>query len=160
MTATDRKWIPSEWLDELNPMMLDSPDAYIEVIGNGWGLRLPEGDDDRENPFYQSAVEPGQVVNFLWTDNFGQVVLTVRHNGSWSTDYSTPEGATHFYEHSTGAITDSIAELVNGDPESHLDPLPPGDYVVDCYTWSEDIPLRFDVGPDGVARFSPCAGAN
>lgn len=156
-----RKWIPTEWVDELNPTLLDSPDAFIERIGEGWGLRLPAGDPDRGNEFYQTAVEPGQIVNFMWTEHYGDRTVIVHPDRTWIIDQPPAEAVTHFYEHSQGVLADSIEEMVNGVPDCGVsDPLEPGEYEISTYTWSEAIPYRFDVDADGNGRFVQCEGAN
>lgn len=157
-TETPRRWMPVAWLDEMNTCLLATPDAFIRRDGEGWLLRLPDDHEDAENEFYRMRVEPGQIVNFTWTESFGDVEVTVRHDGTWSTDYAVPEGATHFYAYAEGIMADSLEELVDeGDGSGGLEP---GTYEVSCYTWSETILYRFEVDASGAARFVQCPGAN
>lgn len=158
MTDVERRWLPADWLDELNPGLQGSPDAFIERDGEGWALRLPEGDPDRTNPFYRIVVEPGQVVDFLWMEFYGHRTLTVRDDRSWSLDAPVDERATLFYEPSESMIGASIAELV--DDSDPYETLEPGTYRIDTYHWSERIPFRFDVDASGQSRLVQCAGAN
>lgn len=155
MSDVARKWFPVEWLDEMNPLPLESPDAFIEREGDGWCLRLPEGDSDRENDFYHMTVVPGQVVGFEWTESYGDLTMTVHEDRTFTLDRAIPEGATHFYEHSEGMLTNSLSEMVEG-----ADRLEPGEYEISAYTWSDAIPHRFDVDADGNGHFTPSAGAN
>lgn len=159
---TGRKWLPADWVDELNPTLLDTPDAFIERIGEGWGLRLPAGDPERDNDFYQTPIEPGQIVNFVWTEHYGDRTLIVNPDRTWIIDQPVPEAATHFYEYSQGALATSIEELVNGVPECGVDAetLDPGEYEISTYTWSDRVPFRFEVDVDGNGRFVASAGAN
>lgn len=153
---TRRLWLPDNWLDEINPTMLETPDGFIAKDGVDWVLRLPEGDPDHDNEFYRTPIEPGQVVNFLWSQGHGYVTLTVAADGTWTTDIRPPKAATHFYEPAFGIIGNSIAEVVKGDPE----PLEPGEYEISAYTWSRPIAFRFDVDVEGNGKFTPVSGAN
>lgn len=162
MLAEGRQWLPADWLDEVNPTLLDSPDAFIERVGDGWGLRLPVGDSERDNTFYQTAIEPGQIVNFLWTEHYGDRTLTMNADRTWSLDEPAPAGATHFYEYTQGMLSDSVDSLVNGDaPDCGVtDPLDPGEYVISTYTWSDSIPFLFDIDDGGNGRFILCPMAH
>lgn len=151
-----RRWLPASWLDEMNPTLLDSPDAFLERDGDTWTLRLPANDPERDNPFYHERLLAGQVVKFAWTESYGELTLTVYHDRSWCTDFAVPEQATHFYEYSTGTLAESIAELVAQTGPS--DQLERGQYTVVAYTWA-DVPFRLEVD-DGRARFVQCAGAH
>lgn len=156
-----RTWLPADWLDEMNPTLLDSPDAFIEREGEGWALRLPEGDDERDNKFYRTLIEPGQVVLFFWTQSHGELSVTVHADGSFTTHDPIPAEATHFYECSSEMLADTLAELVAGDERLGNDGLEPGEYVVSTYTWSDPVPFRFEVDAEGRhGRFVSCAGAN
>lgn len=153
---TRRLWLPAEWLDEINPTMLETPDGFIAKDGSDWVLRLPEGDPYHDNEFYRTPIEPGQIVNFLWSQGHGFVNLTVAADGTWTTDFRPPEAATHFYEPSFGVIANSIDQLVQDERE----PLEPGTYEISAYAWSRAIAFRFDVDADGCGKFTQTSGAN
>lgn len=155
-----RRWLPAAWLDEMNPTMLNSPDSYIERAGDAWTLRLPAGDDERDSEFYRMTVEPGQIVEFMWTEHHGDRQLTIAADRTFSIDAPVPEGTTHFYDYESGAIADSLAELVEGDEALGQLPLDAGVVAISTYTWSDAIPFRFEVDADGAGRFAPSAGAN
>ncbi|QND60416.1 hypothetical protein [Mesorhizobium huakuii] len=159
-----RRWLPAAWLDEMNPTMLDCPDAFIErlfagVQGNAWALRLPAGDVERDNSFYQLAVEDGQIVEFMWTEVYGDRTLTIAPDRSWSLDSPISEKATHIFEYSTGGLADGPQELVDSDTDTG-EILDPGEYVISTYAWSDPVPFRFEVDTAGAGRFAPCSGPN
>lgn len=156
-SESDRKWIPTEWLDEVLPRMRPTPDAYIERDGAGWAMRLPLGDADRDNDFYAAAIEDGQIVDFSHVDDLGAVVVTVAADRSFTVDRPVPEQATHFYDGALD-IAETIAEAVNGDPEwpDTSEPLEPGEHVIRIAHWGH-ASFRFDAT---AARFILCAGAN
>lgn len=151
-----RHWIPSDWLDEINPTMLESPDSFIEREPKGWALRLPDGDPDRDNEFYHSPIEPGQIVGFRWVEGHGFFKLLLAADRTWTTDITPPAAATHFHEPQFGIIGNSVEDLLTDD----LDPLEPGEYEISAYTWSPEIPFRFDVDTEGNGRFIQCAEPN
>jgi hypothetical protein len=159
--ADVRKWLPAEWADEIVPDMEASPDAYIEREGEGWGLRLPVGNasrsDDHEEDCWHTKIEPGRVVNFMWTESYGTFDLTVNDDDdrTWSTDRPIPATASHFWlPFDVDTLADSVDELVR---EAALDP---GEYTMGAYHWSDYVPFRFEVDADGAGRFVSCAGAN
>lgn len=157
----ERLWLPADWLDEVNPTMLPSPDDFIEKQADVWFLRLPKDDPDRENEFYRMSVVPGQVVSFNWMESYGEIGLVVNADGSFVADIQTPARATHFYEPQTGTIAYNLDQLVKGDPECSIyEPLEPGDYEVMTYTWSDAVFFRFDVDAEGKGVFVPCGGPN
>ncbi len=155
---TPRLWLPVEWLDEMNPSLLDSPDAFIDRVGESWVLRLPEGDPDRDSEFYRMDVEPGQIVSFMWTESHGDRLLTLHEDGSHTLDEPLHVGTTHLFHYEEGVIADSVAELISGGYGQ--DPLTPGEHQIATYSWSDEISYRFDVDAEGKGRFVSSAGAN
>jgi len=153
----DRKWFPADWLDEVNPGLLETPDGFIEREGNGWALRLPQDEPERDNEFYRLPVEPGQIVKFMSLDSYGYLRLIVHPDGSWETDAPPPPEARSF-SIAFDIIADSIDELVVGDEFSLA--LDPGEYEVAAYTWSDAIPFRFELVGSDRGHFVPCVGAN
>ncbi|TPK61495.1 hypothetical protein FJ930_27585 [Mesorhizobium sp. B2-4-15] len=69
------------------------------------------------------TVEPGQIVQFMWTEHHGDRQLTVAADRTFSIDAPASDGATHFYDYETDAIADSVAELVAGDEDLGNPPL-------------------------------------
>lgn len=155
---TNRRWMPADWLDEMNTCLLDTPDAFIQRENDAWVLRMPEGHEDRENEFYFMVIEPGQIVTFLWTEHYGDRVLTLHADGTHTLDHPLEPGTTHLFHYEEGVIADSVAELVEGG-YGH-DPLEPGEHVLQSYTWSDPVPFRFDVDAEGKGRFLSSPGAN
>ncbi|MRX32777.1 hypothetical protein [Aminobacter sp. MDW-2] len=148
------EWLPSEWMDEVNPALLASPDAYITREGDAWVLRLPKDALDYENPFYRLPVEPGQVVGFSWHEPHGDVQLLIHADGTWTATTPVPSAATHFFEQGEGIIANELDDFVTGS-----DRLEEGEYHIQAYTWG-DVSFRFELDVDGAGRFVSCAGAN
>jgi hypothetical protein len=62
-----RKWLPSEWMDEMPPTLGDSPDAFLKRNANGV-LQLAPIDGDDEWPI-PTDIEKGFVVDvWTWSD--------------------------------------------------------------------------------------------
>lgn len=155
---TNRRWMPAEWLDEINTCLLDSPDAFIQRDNDRWVLRLPDDHEDRANEFYSMEVEPGQVVEFMWTEAYGDRVLTIAPDRSYTLDQPLDPDTTHLYHYEEYYIAESIEELLEGGPS--CDALPPGEHVLQTYRWSDAVPYRFDVDAEGRGRFLSAAGVH
>jgi hypothetical protein len=153
----ERGWLPAEWVDEAVPTLMATHDHFIERQGDAWLLRLPKGDLDRDNEFYCTPIEPGQVVAFNCNEHYGEFELTVGKDGQFRTDRTYPDRANCFaidWE----CMADTLAGLVKGD--GWQDPVEPGVHALSIYYWSEDIPFRFDLNASGDGRFVLVAGAN
>lgn len=159
--AADRKWLPTEWADEVSPTPEESPDKFIERDGERWVLRPPVGNAFRDEEYLRIAIEPGQVVDFMATEHFGYRIVTVNTDRTFSVDRPYPEKTTHFWG-GDDQLAHTLAELVNGDPElpGMYDPLEPGEHEIAVYWWSDSLPFRFDVDSGGNGRFVSCSGAN
>lgn len=155
LPSVDRGWFPTDWLDEINPPPLASPDAFIHRVAGGFELRLPPDDPEADNDFYSLAVEPGQIVDFSCVDRYGDVHLMITGPDSHETDRPVPPAAEQFFEHSTGTLVDSFDEMVGElRAETDADGQP---WRVACYTWHDGQFFRFEVDADG-ARFVRCEG--
>lgn len=159
----DRKWLPAEWLDEVVPIMEASPVAYVEREGEGWALRLPKGNpsrsDDHEEDCWHTKIEPGQIVGFCWTEDYGHFSLTVDDDGRWKLDRPVPETATHFWlPFDTETLAESVEDLVKGN--DWTGPTDPGTHTMGAYFWSDEVKFRFEISTDGQPRFVQCAEAN
>lgn len=156
ITEITREWLPEAWLDEVTPGLQAAPEVFAEQHEGGWRLIPPAGSGWRDEAYFRTAIEPGQVVRFFYREFFGEFVVTVREDRTWSASGGWPQKATHFWR--DGGIFNSMEEAVN--PEDwHGDPLEPGEHEIGVGFWSDAISFRFDV-IDGKPLFTQVAGAN
>lgn len=169
--ALVRLWMPAAWMDETVPQMEASPDAFISREGDGWRLRCPEGSSDRhelqpgeteDGDPYNDPLEPGQVVNFCYHENYGLHDVTVAADGSWTCATTWPEHASQFWiPWDIDTLADSMDDLVSGGgTDRRAEPLEPGTHVVGVYHWSDHFAFRFEVDAAGGGRFVACAGVS
>ena len=142
-----RTWLPMEWMDEVCPQTLPSPDGFLSRLDDGAWQIVPREVADGEDG-WQSCITrlaPGQVVRFMWVEHYGFRTLTVRDDGTWSIDGSGfPDGTAHFWiPCDPDTLSESIDELVRGN--DWRGPLEPGDHMIAGYTWSEPIAFEFVV---------------
>lgn len=159
------RYCPTDWLDEVNPLG-DTPEAFAHRLDDSWLLLDPEEDEDAET-YFKSHLEAGQIVNFAKLTTLPDFTLTVRADGSHHADVpQLPKGHTSFrlpdwdWEDSVDEISELIRLGEGPDLTSDRDdPLSPGIYIVECWTWQDTIPFRFE--PDGdTPKFILCAGAS
>jgi hypothetical protein len=159
------RYCPTAWLDEVNPLA-DTPEGFARHIGGVWLLANP--DEEPENmPFIKDDLVEGQIVSFARLITHDDFTLTIREDGSHHADIpQLPSGHTSFrlQDWQWGDFVDELAEVIRLGAEPNLiddidNPLQPGAYTVECWTWQDDIPFRF--APEGdTPKFVLCAGAN
>ena len=156
MADFTRKWLPTEWLDEVVPEPQDSPDAFISPVGDS-ALELRAPTEPREDGFYVSPLTEGQIVEFVAFDDYGTLQLTIHADRTFETDDPVPAGATLFMlEGEPDTISGSIEEMVRNLD----DPIDPGTYTVAAYSWQRHASFRLELDEKRVARFVMCAGAS
>ena len=148
-----RKWLPSEWMDEMPPRMGTSPDDFLKRNAAGVLQLTPiEKDLDPEDWPQPADIEQGAEIAFCWVEHHGSAMLVVNADGTWRCDEDFPEG-TNWYFYDLEHLADSIGELVAGD-EGITDPLEPGEYLIEGATWSQDnVVFEVKVLETGAATF-------
>jgi hypothetical protein len=175
---SERKWWPSELLDESMPAGRTSPTEWIigradkpgSSIVAGWSGEVAAADSD---PGRQIVAE-NEVIDFSWCEDRGEIDIVVEGDGSYeivpgqpdlldpdrpSRLAAVPADATHFWERGdSDTIADSMAQFANDRAEMAREcgdefPLR---LTVDMYHWSDDIPHRLVV-EGGNPRFEPVA---
>lgn len=143
---TELKYLPSAWLDEYIPDPQENPDSFICQTGEMRFLRPPEDAHDDET--YSQRLQHGDIVAFHENRVFGDFVLTVDADGTWSTDFYVPPEANCFrFERDNDTIAQSIDDLISSCEMKE------GQYDIDAYWWSDyDVPFRFVVEGE-TARF-------
>lgn len=161
LPSVDRKWFPTDWLDEINPPPLPSPDAFIHRVAGGFALRLPPEDEESDSEFYYLALEQGQIVDFSYVDHYGDVHLMITGPAGHETDRLVPPAAEQFYERGTGTLVTSFDEMVEelraAEAERSEEQGKGQPWRVSCYTWEDGQFFRFEVDADG-ARLVRCEG--
>lgn len=144
----ERKYWPAEWVDDHLPPGRGSPsDFIIDVGGGAFYLGYPLTDPDVtefQKRFFSAAIDPDDVVEFVWCIDVGTVDVTIMPDGDFG-HVELPDGETHFWR--TGTVTDYpalsldqfVAEWIasNGKPEK------PATVNVSMGQWSKGIPHRF-----------------
>jgi len=139
------QWIPSELIDERQPPLRDTPSDWI-VTGEDGEPALSDGDDGIAKP-----LSDNDVVNFCSCTIFGTGVLELKSPDQWTVDHGMPREAskvcaTNIFDIDTGA--NSLNEFVEGIIEQRTErgeeELIPDEYEVSYYTYSDDMPHRFD----------------
>ena len=147
-TADQQTWLPSDLMDEISPPPRISPDHWITSLDDG-AAALDSGEDgETESP----ALKDGQTVNFLSLTKYGEAILMFRSAADWSVDRPLPPEAQQVCV-MQGWQTDSlqtrakecVESLTRADAEA-------GEYELSYFTWSDDIPHRFDAK---TRSFSP-----
>lgn len=163
MTTTIIRYLPNAWQDEVIPEPQESPDAFIHFDKvEGWVLRpcgSAEDDEEEDDIFYVKKIRDGDIIAFDENQVFGDFILTVCEDGTFSTDRPVPDKANCFRkDRDIETLASSICELVTGSGFMG-DPLEPGTHEIDAYWWSQKpVYFRFCVDAAGKARFEPCAG--
>lgn len=158
------RYCPTAWLDEVNPLG-DAPEAFARRNGDQWLLIDPD-EETNAVTHCKSDLEQGQIVNFARLTNYDDFTLTIKADGTHYADLPEFDGHPGFrleqweYEDSVDDLGDLIRLGTAGQIFDDIaNPLPEGTYTVQCWSWRDTIPLRFE--PDGDApKFVPCAGAN
>ncbi len=151
---SERKWLPSEWLDEIVPIQGTSPDDFLKRNEAGV-LQLVALDDPEDTCWGPTDLTPGQIVEFSWFEDRGYATLIVREDGTW---YCDPpfEGEGNCIADSDGDI---IAQSVEDYVQQRTEPmfggeaLEPGSHELDGWYWSDPISFRVKVLESGAASF-------
>lgn len=133
-----RKWVPSEYVDEITPPPRETPSDWI-VDGKALA-----GFDETDPP---KPLTEGQIVEFSWSADLGSCTITLREDGSYTTDApvpDAPEGGTfNVYD---GCDADTLAF----DMPSFIEALReegPGSYDAAFFSWStRNHPFTFRNG--------------
>lgn len=159
MTQNITRYLPSAWQDEVIPEPQASPDAFIRRDGDGRFFLVPCEWNEEDEDNYRINLDACHVIAFDANQVFGDFSLTVREDGTFSTDRPVPDKANCFrIDRDTDTLATSLSELVAGS-RFMGDPLEPGTYDMDAYWWSKNpVWFRFRVDADGKTRFEPCAG--
>ncbi|RFC65036.1 hypothetical protein DYI37_03995 [Fulvimarina endophytica] len=145
-----RKWCPDNWLDEFIPTLCDDPSGFIVPTDGGWRLRPTDWDESQEG--WDQPLEPGQIVDFCYTEDRGTVVVSFEADGSWRAVTPVPS-ASHFWvfepDGPLGDTLDDLMDMLKSD--GWFDDVGPGEHEIGAYYWSHAFSFRFD-----GARFVPC----
>lgn len=153
----ERKWLPSEWLDEVVPMQGQSPNDFLKRNEEGV-LQLVPLDDPEDTAWTPSDLQPGQVVEFSWFEDRGYATLVVREDGTWYCDPPFEGDANCISDFDGDIIAQSVEDYVEQRTKPEFEPNPAdrlvaGQYELDGWYWSDSIPFRVRVLESGAASF-------
>jgi hypothetical protein len=140
-----KRWVPSEYLDELPIQSRESPDDWIK---NGY----LDGDDEY---FPRHPLSDGEIVQFDWCVDLGIVQISISEGGEVSYAGCELCAAPPGSEVSVADV-DNLEFAYHGLPE-FVENNDPGNYVIRACAWG-CVPVKFAfVG--GKLQEVPCAGS-
>lgn len=136
------KWWPYDYIDEIMGTHRASANAWIEDKDGRPFL----GANDIASGFGEEprAISDGEIVKFVTMTDHGEAIVTLNDAGSWSVSSSMPEAA-----ESCCILYGWQSDTVGGNVDETMKALiaegaKPGEYTISFYTYSNEIPLRFD----------------
>ena len=95
MTQVETKYLPAAWLDEVVPPAQLHPNLFVHHSeASGWHLRDPDEDEvEAIDSGWFTKIRPGDIVPFSANRVFGDFVVTINADGSYSTDRPVPTEA-------------------------------------------------------------------
>jgi hypothetical protein len=155
----ERKYWPTEWVDDPLPPGLASPSDFIVDCGEGiyfLGYPLDARDvSEFQKRFYNSGVDPDDTVEFTSADDLGSIDVTILPDGDVRDPPEIPEAATVFWSGSIHGV--SLGEFVSIWCEIRGERTEPETVIVSMAAWSEGVPHQFmppiegKVGPQFVS---------
>lgn len=159
MSTTEHKrlWLPDDFVDEIAPMQLDSPDDFIRKTDDGqFVLSARDGDGNfiLEGDFtFAVPLTPGEVVIFWPFDDFGEYEIVQQADGSYRTDRFYPSSANYFaLESDPYELEETFDRLINSDVFKEAVESDPSPTVL-IGEDGNSIAYRFDLDADGEPRF-------
>lgn len=162
MTSAATKYLPSAWLDEMNPETQSDPTAFLKhQTAPGHYLMEPVHDpEDWTNDAYHVAVQVGQVVPFLTYRSYGTHIMTVAEDGRADAPTVPADANCFILDHEADTFTSDLQEIADNGIDATGDPLTPGNYEIQAWFWSDTETHFRLVEQDGKPVFEPCAGPN
>jgi hypothetical protein len=156
-----RKWLPSEWMDEVPPQTGATPEQFLRRnpetgVLQLWPIDAAENYDDH-NLAMARDLKDGDIVLFNWTEMRGFRSMTVKGGGAWTLDQAFAADANCFdNESSDFGVTSDLADIAKLAAEtlSADDEVTVGVYG---WTWSDDVAFRVRTFESGAAHFEPLA---
>ncbi|MVA47255.1 hypothetical protein GOZ83_19560 [Agrobacterium vitis] len=161
MSEHPRKFLPSEWLDEMNPSAQADANAFVRRLPNGEFWLGAAGDEWDDYECFRVELTDGDIINFSALETYDDITLTVSED-----DFTTfppnivRANCFRLEEGDYDDVWNNLSELIDNSGETG-GRLADGSYQVECWWWSdEDFPFRFTIDADGNGRLDPCAGAS
>lgn len=152
-----RKWLPSDWMDEMPPQTGAAPDAFLRRHPDTGTLQLWPLDASNHEPesigWMVRDLKDGDVVSFMWHEGHGGREMAVKADGSWTLDKPFPDSANCFDDDDGNweviGNLDAVASTVHGSGEGEFPRL----VGVIGWTWSAGSNFRLVAGESGAAHF-------
>ena len=158
MTRTLLRWLPSDWVDEITPPPLASPDDFLFSVDDGSFALAPkdvetlEYDEDMKE--WLTPIAIGEIVSFMPSEFYGRFTLEVQVSGTLVFDRHYPEKADNFFLVDYDEYFDDPAQMLQADKFVDGVPLQPGSYAVDISWWGADVAFQLGVDADGKPSLS------
>jgi hypothetical protein len=146
-------WIPSELIDEVNPLSRPSPDDWVVSLDDG-APALHDGGEGEGN----RLLKDGEIVGFVTITDYGSAQLIIRSATDWTATPPMPQEAKEvcaisgWQLDSFASSTEECVQNILADEQGE-----PGEYELSYFTWSNDIPHRFDAK---TRTFKPAEPSN
>lgn len=133
------QWWPSEMMDEVMPTGKEKPEDWLFGGSSIW-IVADEGEGGMT-----AGLKDGQIVNFVTCTDEGSASLTLNDDKTWSVDFPMPASAKQCCIMS-GWQSDTLGDTVEQSVKGLIDnDAEPDTYEISYFTWSDNIPLRFDL---------------
>lgn len=152
-------------MDEVVPPMVDDPNQYLVQGGEtGWRLMGSAAadsidDDGEDDEFYSTELHPGDIIEFWARRMYGDVLIEVADDGTFTVLGDYPDDTTHFAHEDSDiyeGMCDDMATVVReGNPEAHGTPLAAGSHRIDIWHWSDGHLYQFEI-ENGAGVLKPC----
>ena len=139
---SDVQWWPAYMLDEIMPQHSTSADAWI--ISHSAGFAIDADEPGNESSYFgqPQPLTDGEIVNFITCTDYGLATLSFDPTCAWSVDIPMPAEARLCCilgdgDTLGGNVDETVKIMMERGDEAD-------DYVIGYYTYSNQIPLRFE----------------
>lgn len=146
----EKLWLPEFLFDEMSPPPRARPEDWL-VAGIDRDFWITDPDDEGS-----ATLRPGDTVGFRWFRDFGTASLTIRPDGTWTSNVPLPSEANGFADvDDVETMADTPDAFARAWAENYFaiaDDDGEVGVVVHVYQWSDPVTFRLTLGPDGEPR--------
>lgn len=142
-------YVPEQYLDDICPKPRDTPNAWVMTTADG-DHHLADFDPSSTSDQPGVRLFDGDVQDFCLFRRWPHFTLALNEEGYTTSTPPHPDCSYFWHPGDPDTLAMDLAELANNMREG-------GDHeaVVEGFDWSDPIPYRFAVAPDGSATFVP-----
>lgn len=149
----EKCWLPEFLFDEVSPSPRARPEDWL-IAGIEQDFWITDTDNEESAILY---LNPGDDIEFVWFRSFGTARLTIRPDGTWTSNASLPAEANGFADvddvESMMDTPDAFARAWAANYFAIADDDGEVGVVVHVYQWSDPVTFRLTLGEDGTPRF-------